>query len=70
MLKFLEEGLKICNKAKVPYTAFGSLSIYPEVVEFLVEKGVYGVIVERYEAHSTKDLLHQTEKRVVLKRAS
>ena len=68
LLKFLEDGLKLLHKAKTPFIVVGSLALYPEVLEFLVEKGVYGVVVEKYEAPSIKDLLYQTEKRVILKR--
>ena len=70
LLKFLEDALKILHKSKVKFIAKGSLTLYPQVLEYLVEKGVFGIVFEKYEAHSAKDLLHQTEKRVVLKRAS
>ncbi|MBI2018795.1 hypothetical protein HYS96_03785 [Candidatus Daviesbacteria bacterium] len=70
LLKFIEDGLKLLHKSKIPFIAYGSLSLYPKVLEFLVEKGVYGVVVERYEAHSIKDLLHQTERRMVLGRST
>lgn len=69
LLSFLEDGLKLLHKSKVPFIATGSLSLYPQVLEFLVEKGVYGVVVEKYEAHSINDLLYQTEKRMILKRS-
>lgn len=69
LLKFLEDGLKLLHKAKIPFIAYGSLSMYPQVLEFLVEKGVYGLVIEKYEVHSIHDLLHQTEKRLVLRRS-
>ena len=69
LLKFLEDGIKIINKSKVPFIAVGSLIFNPKVLEFSVEKGVYGVVVERYEAHSVHDLLHQTEKRMILRKS-
>ncbi len=68
LLKFLEDGLKLLHKSKKLFLAVGSIVLYPEVLDFLVEKGVYGVVVERYEAPSIRDNLHQTEKRLVLKR--
>ncbi|MDD5147187.1 MAG: hypothetical protein PHV63_01385 [Candidatus Daviesbacteria bacterium] len=68
LLKFLEDGIKILHKSKVPFIVYGSLLLSPKVLEFLVEKGVYGVVVEKYEAHSAKDLLNQAEKRMILKR--
>lgn len=70
LTKFLEDGLKILHKSKIPFIAYGSLFLYPQVLEFLVEKGVYGVVVERYEAPSIHELLHQAEKRLVLRRTS
>lgn len=69
LLKFIEDGLKLLHKSKIPFIATGSLSLYPQVLEFLVEKGVYGIVVERYEAHSIKDLLYQTEKRLLLRKS-
>ncbi len=69
LLKFLEDGLKLLHKSKIPFIVSGSLSLYPQVLDFLVEKGVYGVVVEKYEAHSAKDLLYQTEKRIILRRS-
>lgn len=69
LLKFIEDGLKLLNKAKIPFLAYGTLGKYQQVLEFLVEKGVYGVVVERYEAHSAHDLLHQAERRLVLRKS-
>ncbi|MBI2334699.1 hypothetical protein HYU96_02760 [Candidatus Daviesbacteria bacterium] len=66
LLKFLEDSLKLLHKSKKPFLASGSIVLDPEVLEFLVEKGVYGVVVERYEAPSVKDLLHQVEKKHIL----
>ncbi len=70
LLMFLEEGLKLLHKSKIPFIAVGTLNLYPEVLEYLVGKGVYGVVVERYEVSSAHELLHQAEKRVVLRRTS
>lgn len=70
MLKFLEDGVKVLNKSKVPFIAYGSLSLYPEVLDFLVERGVFGMVVERYEVPSAKDLLYQAEKRMILRKSS
>lgn len=68
LIKFLEDGLKLLHKSKVKFIATGSLSLYPQVLDFLVEKGVYGIVVEKYEAHSAHDLLHQSEKRLIRRR--
>lgn len=69
LMKFLEDSIKLMHKSKIPFIAYGSLSFYPKVLEFLVEKGVYGVVAERYEAHSAYDLLHQTERRMILRKS-
>lgn len=69
LLKFLGDGLRLLHKSKVPFIAYGNLALYPKVLEFLVEKGVTGVVVERFEAHSAHDLLHQVERRMVLRRS-
>lgn len=68
LIKFLEDGVRLLHKSKIPFIAYGSLTFYPKVLEFMVEKGVYGVVAERYEAHSAHDLLHQMERRVILRR--
>lgn len=67
LLRFLEDGIRLLHKSKILFLSYGTLTLHPKVLEFLVEKGVYGVVVERYEAHSAKDLLHQTEKRIILR---
>lgn len=70
LLKFLEDKPKLLHKSRVPFIAFGGLTLNPQILEFLIEKGVYGIVAEKYEAHSIKNLLHQAEKRMILRRAS
>lgn len=70
LIKFLEDTFRTLHKLKIPSMAVGSLSLYPEVLDFLVEKGIYGLVVEKYEIHSIKDLLYHTEKRMILRRSS
>lgn len=69
LMKFLEDALKLLHKDKIPFIAYGSLSLYPEILDFLVESGVYGIIVERYEASSIHEFLHQAERKLVLRRS-
>ncbi len=69
LIKFLEDGIRLLHKSKIPFLAYGSICINQKVLEFLVEKGVYGLVVERYEAHSAKDLLHQAERRMILRKS-
>ncbi|EKD84680.1 MAG: hypothetical protein ACD_38C00174G0003 [uncultured bacterium] len=68
LIKFLEDPIRLLHKSKIPFIVCGSMALYPKVLEFLVEKGVWGIVVERFEAHSIRDLLHQTEKRMILRR--
>ncbi|MBI2599964.1 hypothetical protein HYW43_03525 [Candidatus Daviesbacteria bacterium] len=70
LIKFLEDGVKLLHKSKIKFLAVGSILLNPDVLHFLIDKGVYGVVVERYEAHSAYDLLNQVEKRIILARAS
>lgn len=67
LINFLEDSLKLLHKSGVKFLSSGNLSLYPEILEFLVEKGVFGIIVERYEAQSIKQLVHQVEKKIILK---
>lgn len=69
LFKFLEDSLKILHKSKVPFMAIGSSVTYPEVLEFLVEKGVYGVIVQKYEEPSIVESLRQSEKKIIHQRS-
>lgn len=68
LLKFLEDGLKFLHKSKIPFISFGSLNLYPEVLNFLVEKGVYGIVFEKYEVSSARELLHQAERKLVIRK--
>lgn len=70
LIKFLEDGIKLLHKSKIPFMAYGTLSLYSKVLEFLVEKGVWGVVVDRYEAHSAHDLLNQVERKIVLRKST
>ncbi len=70
LIKFLEDGIRLLHRSKIPFIAYGTLSLYPKVLEFLVGKGVWGIVVEKYEAPSAKDLLYQTEKRLILRKSA
>jgi hypothetical protein len=70
LTKFLEDGIRLLHKAKIPFIAYGSLTHNPHVLEYLVEKGVYGVVVERYEADSATEMLKETEKKVLLRKST
>lgn len=69
LIKFLEPSFKIFHQNKIPVLVKGSLILYPDVLEFLVEKGVWGVVVNTVlEADSASEHLSWTEKRMVMKR--
>lgn len=70
LMKFLSLGLKSIHKNRLPILIFGNLLSNTALVEFLVENGLYGVVVQRYESHSINDLLAQIEKKVIKKRSS
>ncbi len=70
LIKFLEDAIRLLHKSKIPFIALGSLSLNQKLLEFLVDKGVFGIVVERYEAPSAVDLLKQTEKRIILRKVS
>lgn len=70
LLRFLEDGIKLLNKSKTPFIAYGSISLSPKVLDFLVEKGIYGIVVERYEAQSSYEVLRQAEKRLISRKSS
>ena len=69
ILKFLEDALKLLHKFKVRFIVCGTLSMYPQVLDFLVEKGVYGVVVERFEENNAKNILNAIEKRMILRKS-
>lgn len=69
LLKFLEDGIRLLHKSKTPFIALGSLSLNPKVLDFLIDKGVYGMVVKRFEAPSVTELLHQAEKRMILRKS-
>lgn len=70
LIKFLDDALRTLHKVRMPFMACGNLSLAPEVLSFLVERGVYGIVAERYEIEGLLERLRLAEKRLVLKRAS
>ncbi len=69
LLKFLEPSFKIFHQNKIPVLVKGSLNLYPDVLEFLVEFGAWGVVVNTaLEADSAPEHLSWAEKRMVMKR--
>lgn len=65
LLKFVEDSLKLLNKSKVPFLLSGSINSYPGILEFFISKGVFGIVVEKYEVPSIKDFIYQLEKKAL-----
>ena len=69
LIKFLEPIFKIFHQHEIPVLAKGCLNLYPDILEFLIEKGVWGIVVNTaLEAESAPDHLSWVEKRMVMKR--
>jgi hypothetical protein len=69
LLKFIEPVFKVCHSSKVPIIAKGSLLMHPEVLDLLVEKGIYAVVANNpLEAENMPETLRWVEERVVSKK--
>lgn len=69
LLKFIEPIFKPLHRAKVQILVKGYLGLQAEVLDFLVEKGVYGLVVDNpLEVQSLPELFRWVEKRLVTKR--
>jgi len=71
LVKFLKVSLKELHKARIPVLVKGKLVVHHEVLDFLIEEGVWGVVVNTaLEVDNLPELLHWTEKRIVLKKST
>lgn len=70
LIKFLDENLRILSKSKVPFIFYGSSSLNSEILELLVERGGSGIVVGRFEVGGIHELLQNSEKKMILRRAS
>lgn len=70
LIRFLDEGLSLLHKSKTPFFVSGSLVLDPDILEFLMQKGVKGVVIESFDIHSIHEILSKVEKRVILKRSA
>lgn len=67
--KFLTPSFKIFHSLKIPIIAKGSLTLHPDMLDFLVEKGCFGIIANTLaESESLPAELNFQEKRIFLKR--
>lgn len=62
LLKFLEDGIRILNRASVPIIFSGELALNDEVLNFLFDKGIWGVVVELSFAHGIHEQLEFAQK--------
>ncbi|MFH0936835.1 MAG: hypothetical protein V1808_00905 [Candidatus Daviesbacteria bacterium] len=70
LIQFLCPAFKILHKNKILILAKGELANYPEVLDFLVEGGVWGIVVNTpMEAESMPENLHLVESRMLLRRS-
>jgi len=71
LVKFLVPGFKVLHKAKIPVLAKGIICMHSDILDVLLENGVYGIIANtKIEAESLPDHLHFSERRMVVKRLS
>ncbi|MFA5933114.1 MAG: hypothetical protein WCV81_02495 [Microgenomates group bacterium] len=71
LIKFITPAFSACHKSKVPIIVKGSVVLHPEVLDFLVEKGVWGVVANTLaETSSLPEHLHWVENRIIQKRLS
>lgn len=69
VIKFLADNLSLLYENKVKILVIGELTFYPEVLEFLIATGVFGIIAPKYEMFSLKDLLYSVEEKLIKKRS-
>ncbi len=71
LFEFLKPAIKALHKHKIPVISTGALTLHPEVLDFLVEVGIWGVISNNViEAQSLPEHLSLTEKRVLSKKTT
>lgn len=68
LTELLLPGIKKLHQAKVVILVSGRLALFAEVLEFLVQNGVWGVVVPKIEAEGLTEHLYWAEKKVVKKR--
>lgn len=69
LIKFLTPAFKTLHQAKIPILVKGGLAVHHEVLDFLIEAGVWGIVVNTaLEVESFSEHLRWTERRMVLKR--
>ena len=62
LLKILEDPLKLLSKSRTPVLVTGSLTLNDEVLRFLIDKAVGGLVVSSINADSARNYLQMVEK--------
>lgn len=71
LIKFLTPTLKILHNEKIPVLVKGELANHHDVLDFLIEAGIWGVVANTpLEADNLPEQLSWSERRMVLKRFS
>ncbi|KKS64867.1 hypothetical protein A3A14_03160 [Candidatus Daviesbacteria bacterium RIFCSPLOWO2_01_FULL_43_38] len=69
LVKFIGPAFKILHKARIHVLAKGELCIYPDILDCLIEGGVWGIVANtEIEAESLPEHLNWSERRMVAKR--
>ncbi len=68
LISFLDSVVNLLHKEKIPCLAVGTLVLNHEIVQFLVDKGVSGLIVPKNELETAQELLIQAEKKLLAKK--
>lgn len=69
LVKFVNPSFKILHSAQVKVLIKGELAVLHEILDCLVENGIYGVVANTtMEAESLPEELHFAEKRMVMKK--
>lgn len=59
--KFIEEPLKILHKAQIPVIVTGRIALDHQLLERLVNMGVYGIVIDSDESVYTRDNIKELE---------
>lgn len=68
LTEILSPALKKLHQAKVTILVSGKLALFAEVLEFLIDSGVWGVVVPKIEADGLTEHLYWAEKKMIKKR--
>lgn len=68
VIKFISPAFDSCHKAKVPIVVKGSVVLHPEILDFLIKKGCWGIIANTLtEATNLPEHLYWVENRLIQK---